>query len=52
MRVIKQALWIIAFVVVTFFWMVAFQHGFTLSAVSSGAKEEMQTLFTQFSKKK
>ncbi len=44
MRLIKQVFWIMAFLVVTFFWMVAFQHGFTVDAVSKGAREELQTL--------
>jgi hypothetical protein len=47
MRLIKQALWILAFLVVTFFWMVGFQHGFSLQNLSEGAKEEVETLLRQ-----
>ena len=42
MRLIKQVLWIAAFIVVTFFWMVAFQHGFTPGAIAAGAQEELR----------
>lgn len=44
MRLIKRVLWILAFLVATFFWMVAFQHGFTLDGLVKGTREELSTL--------
>jgi hypothetical protein len=44
MRFIKQVLWISAFLVATFFWMVAFQHGFSPDALVKGAREELTLL--------
>jgi hypothetical protein len=45
MRFFKRVFWILAFAIVTFFWTVAFQHGFTPAALSKGAREEISTLF-------
>ena len=44
MRLIKRAFWLFAFVIVTFFWMVAFQYGFTLQGIAAGAKAELTTV--------
>lgn len=44
MRLIKRVLWITAFLAATFFWMVAFQHGFTLDGLAEGTREELRTL--------
>ncbi len=44
MRLIKRVLWITAFLAATFFWMVAFQHGFTLDGLVKGARQELGTL--------
>lgn len=44
MRLIKRVFWTLAFLIVTFFWMVAFQHGFTLDGLSKGAREELKSI--------
>ncbi|MBL9116861.1 MAG: hypothetical protein JNJ83_17775 [Verrucomicrobiaceae bacterium] len=49
MRFLKRVFWILAFAVVTFFWAVAFQHGFSLQAISSGAREEVKSLLQMIS---
>lgn len=46
MRLIKRVLWTLAFLVATFLWMVAFQHGFTLDGLTKGAREELSMLIT------
>jgi hypothetical protein len=44
MRLISKALWILAFLLATFCWMVLFEHGFTSKGFTEGMKEEWSTL--------
>lgn len=40
MRALPIVFWILAFLAATFCWMVIFQHGLSLQAFTSGAREE------------
>jgi hypothetical protein len=44
MSLLSRILWFLAFLVATFCWMVLFEHGFSMSAFSTGVKEELQEL--------
>jgi hypothetical protein len=44
MRVFPIVFWVLAFVVASFCWMVAFQYGLAWQAFSNGAKTEMRSL--------
>lgn len=49
MRIFFRVLWIIAFLVATFCWMVVFQHGLSWQGFTKGAREELQSLGTSLS---
>lgn len=40
MRLLSKVLWIIAFVLATFCWMVLFEHGFSLKGFTTGVRQE------------
>jgi hypothetical protein len=44
MRLLPRVLWIIAFLLATFCWMVVFQHGLSWQGFRSGAHEEWHVL--------
>ena len=46
MRALPIVFWILAFLAATFCWMVIFQHGLSLQAFTSGAREELRVLFS------
>ncbi len=46
MRIFSRVLWIIAFLLATFCWMVVFQHGLSWQGFTAGAREEVQALFS------
>jgi hypothetical protein len=47
MRAFTKVLWITAFLVATFCWMVLFQHGFTWQGFTTGAREELRAMVTR-----
>ena len=47
MRAFTKVLWITAFLVATFCWMVLFQHGFTWQGFTTGTREEVRNLVTR-----
>lgn len=47
MRVISKVIWITAFAVATFCWMVLFQHGFSWQGFTTGAREELRMMVTR-----
>lgn len=44
MRLLSRILWIIAFVVATFCWMVLFEHGFSKEGFMKGMEQEIGEL--------
>ena len=44
MRALTKTLWIAAFLLATYSWMVAFEHGFGWQGFSSGFKSEWRNL--------
>ena len=44
MRIFSRVLWIVAFVVATYCWMVAFEHGFNWKGFSSGFTVEWKNV--------
>ena len=48
MRILNKVLWTLAFLVATFFWMVLFEHGFTMKGLTEGTGEELRALGTWF----
>lgn len=44
MRLLSKLLWIVAFVVASFCWMVLFEHGFSVQGFTKGVKEELSEL--------
>ena len=40
MRLLSKLLWIIAFLLATFCWMVLFQHGFSVKGFTAGVRQE------------
>lgn len=44
MRFLSKVLWTLAFIVATFFWMVLFEHGFTMKGLTEGTGEELRAL--------
>jgi hypothetical protein len=40
MRLLSKVLWIIAFLLATFCWMVLFEHGFSVKGFTTGLKQE------------
>lgn len=49
MRFFSKVLWTLAFIVATFFWMVLFEHGFTMKGLTEGTGEELRSLSTWIS---
>ncbi len=49
MRFLSKVLWTLAFIVATFFWMVLFEHGFTMKGLTEGTGEELRSLSTWIS---
>lgn len=52
MRFLSKVLWTLAFIVATFFWMVLFEHGFTMKGLTEGTSEELHNLSAWFQKAK
>jgi hypothetical protein len=51
MRLLSKILWSLAFIAATFIWMVLFEHGFSVDALSKGMREEWHALTTMTSSK-
>lgn len=51
MRFIARLLWIALFVLATYSWMVAFEHGFGWSQFQTGFKQEWRNVVTMLSGK-
>ena len=51
MRTFARLFWIIAFIVATYSWMVAFEHGFAWERFQAGFKVEWKNLATLMSGK-
>ena len=51
MRLLSKILWSFAFIAATFIWMVLFEHGFSVDALSRGMREEWHALTTMTSSK-
>ena len=51
MRTFARLLWIAAFLLATYSWMVAFEHGFAWQGFQDGFKEEWRNLGTLLSGK-
>ena len=48
MRILSKVLWTLAFLVATFFWMVLFEHGFTMKGLTEGTGEELRGIAAWF----
>ena len=48
MRLLSKVLWTLAFITATFIWMVLFEHGFSLKALTEGAGEELRAIAAWF----
>ena len=48
MRILSKVLWTLAFLVATFFWMVLFEHGFSMKGLSEGTGTELRALSSWF----
>ncbi len=49
MHILPKVLWTLAFLVATFLWMVLFEHGFTVKALTQGSREELGSIASWFS---
>jgi hypothetical protein len=48
MRILSKVLWTLAFLAATFIWMVLFEHGFSMKALTEGSSEELRTIAAWF----
>jgi hypothetical protein len=48
MRLLSKVLWTLAFITATFIWMVLFEHGFSLNALTEGTGEELRAIAAWF----
>ncbi len=48
MRILPKVLWILSFIAATFFWMVLFEHGFTMKGLTEGTREELHGIAAWF----
>ena len=48
MRLLSKVHWTLAFITATFIWMVLFEHGFSLKALTEGTGEELRAIAAWF----
>ena len=48
MRILSKVLWTLAFLAATFIWMVLFEHGFSMKALTEGSSEELRSIAAWF----
>jgi hypothetical protein len=48
MNFLSKVLWTLAFITATFIWMVLFEHGFSLKALTEGTGEELRAIAAWF----